>query len=58
MVKVLRLIPELNYGGVETRVVLQAKNNSKFNYEITFCAFHKEGVAFEKLCNLGFVPKI
>lgn len=58
MVKVLRLVPELNYGGVETRVSLQAKKNHLYDYEIDFCAFHKKGVAWDSISYSGFSPKL
>ena len=58
MIKVLRLVPELNYGGVETRLTLQAKNNHFYDYEIDFCAFHNKGVAWKNISDAGFSPII
>ena len=52
--RVLRIIPELNYGGVETRVTQQVKSTSLASeFELTICGFHKEGFAAETVRAAG-----
>jgi glycosyltransferase involved in cell wall biosynthesis len=41
--KVLRVLPELDFGGVESRLQVQAQLHDRQAYELVACCFHKLG---------------
>lgn len=45
--RVVRLLPELDFGGVESRVVLQSGLYTRTAFDLRVCAFHKAGAAAE-----------
>jgi len=45
--RVLRLLPELDFGGVESRVVLQSRLHDRGRFELSVAAFHRGGAAAE-----------
>lgn len=45
VLNVLRLLPELDFGGVESRVVLQSRMHTRERYRLSVCTFHKPGAA-------------
>ncbi len=53
VLKVLRLLPELDFGGVESRVQLQGQLHAPSDYALRVCAFHKLGKAARRLEELG-----
>lgn len=56
--KVLRLIPVLDFGGVESRFVLQASEWNASGIEVEYCSFWKLGAAAEKLRSMGVVVHV
>lgn len=50
---VLRVLPELDFGGVEARVKLQARLHDRERYNLRVCVFHKLGAAGEEVRALG-----
>ena len=53
VLSVLRLLPELDFGGVESRVVLQSRLHSRERYRLSVCTFHKPGAAAEAVRQAG-----
>lgn len=51
--QVLRLLPELDFGGVESRLQVQARLHDREEYSLRVCCFHKAGRAAEALRDLG-----
>lgn len=51
--KIIRLLPELNFGGVESRVILQSKLIDTDEFEFRVCTFWKDGDAADQLRDLG-----
>lgn len=51
--KVIRVLPELDFGGVESRIELQAKLHAPSDYQLRVCAFHKPGKTAKALTELG-----
>lgn len=47
------MLPELDFGGVESRVEIQARLHARSDYELRVCAFHKPGKAALALAELG-----
>jgi glycosyltransferase involved in cell wall biosynthesis len=50
---VMRLLPELDFGGVESRVVLQSRMHTRERYRLSVCTFHKPGAAAEAVQQAG-----
>lgn len=53
MMKVLRLIPVLDFGGVESRFVLQASTWTSPHIHVEYCTFWKDGASADRLRELG-----
>jgi glycosyltransferase involved in cell wall biosynthesis len=53
LVTVLRLLPELDFGGVESRLTVQARLHDRRAYRLVACCLHKPGKAAEALRELG-----
>lgn len=51
--RVLRLLPELDFGGVESLVTLQAALHARDEFELRVCTFHKAGAAARNIQSLG-----
>jgi glycosyltransferase involved in cell wall biosynthesis len=51
--RVVRLLPELDFGGVESRIELQARLHDKSRYELRVCAFHRGGAAAARVRSAG-----
>src|ERR1041384_651497 len=51
--RVLRLLPELDFGGVESRVVLQCKLHDRARFALDVAAFHRSGAAAEAVRGAG-----
>ena len=47
--RVVRLLPTLDFGGVESRVILQAQLHDRNDYELRVCTFHRAGNAAEQV---------
>jgi glycosyltransferase involved in cell wall biosynthesis len=50
--RVLRLLPELDFGGVESRLEVQARLHDRSAYRLSVCGFHKPGRAAAALREL------
>jgi glycosyltransferase involved in cell wall biosynthesis len=53
ILNVTRLLPELDFGGVESRVVLQSRLHSRDRYRLSVCTFHKAGAAAKAVMEAG-----
>ena len=53
MHSVIRLVPVLDFGGVETRVVAQSRYSGQVDLELRVCTFWKDGDAAEKIRDAG-----
>lgn len=53
----MRLLPELDFGGVESRVVLQSRMHSRERYRLSVCTFHKPGAAADAVKQAGIPVK-
>jgi glycosyltransferase involved in cell wall biosynthesis len=51
--RVLRVLPELDFGGVESRVAVQSALHDRSAYELVVCGFHKAGMAAQSIRELG-----
>jgi glycosyltransferase involved in cell wall biosynthesis len=51
--KVIRVLPELDFGGVESRIELQAHLHAPSDYQLRVCAFHKPGKTARALAEMG-----
>jgi glycosyltransferase involved in cell wall biosynthesis len=51
--RVLRVLPELDFGGVESRVSVQSMLHDRNAYELSVCAFHKDGAAARSIREQG-----
>jgi glycosyltransferase involved in cell wall biosynthesis len=51
--KVIRLLPELDFGGVESRIEVQARLHDRGAYDLRVCTFHKPGKTARLLADLG-----
>ncbi len=51
--RVCRLLPELDFGGVESRVTLQASLHDRSAIDLRVCGFHKPGAAAAKIREAG-----
>jgi glycosyltransferase involved in cell wall biosynthesis len=52
-IKVVRLLPTLDFGGVESRAILQAELQDRERFDLRVCAFWRDGVAAQKIRALG-----
>ena len=52
-IKVVRLIPVLDFGGVESRFILQSKLIDRERFDFRVCTFWKPGAAAEKIRESG-----
>ncbi len=52
-IKVIRLIPVLDFGGVESRFILQSRLMDRERFELRVCTFWKPGAAAEQIEALG-----
>ncbi len=50
---ILRVLPELDFGGVEARVTLQARLHDRDKYRLRVCVFHKAGKAADAVRAFG-----
>lgn len=51
--RVVRVLPELDFGGVESRVSVQGMLHDREAYELSVCAFHKDGAAARSIREQG-----
>jgi glycosyltransferase involved in cell wall biosynthesis len=51
--RVLRVLPELDFGGVESRLALQAELHDRGAIDLSVAAFHKHGAAAARIEALG-----
>lgn len=51
--RVVRLLPALDFGGVESRVVLQAEGHDRARFELRVATFHRAGQAAERIRAAG-----
>ncbi|HVY27453.1 MAG TPA: glycosyltransferase [Polyangiaceae bacterium] len=51
--RVVRVLPELDFGGVESRVSVQSMLHDRDAYELSVCAFHKDGAAARNIREQG-----
>ncbi|WP_082132268.1 glycosyltransferase [Luteimonas sp. FCS-9] len=49
----MHIIRSLDFGGVESRMILLAQHAEESDFEHTFCAIHSGGAAFAKMKNSG-----
>lgn len=52
-VKVVRLIPSLDFGGVESRLILQSQLINRLRYDFRVCVLGKSGAAAKEIEALG-----
>lgn len=52
-IRVLRLAPVLDFGGVESRFVMQCKNWDRDDVQVDYACFWKDGAAADKIRALG-----
>ncbi len=52
-IKVVRLIPVLDFGGVESRFILQSTLMDRERFDLRVCTFWKPGAAAQKIQELG-----
>lgn len=57
-IKVVRLLPVLDFGGVESRIVLQSQLMPRDKFDFRVCAFWRPGAAAEKIRALGVTVDI
>lgn len=50
---VVRLLPTLDFGGVESRAKLQSELHDRSGFDLRVCTFHKDGAAAEAIRKLG-----
>ena len=55
--KVIQVVPVLNFGGIETHRFLMAKYHNPENYDLSFCCLNESGVTAEKIEALGYEVK-
>jgi len=53
-IKVLQIVPVLDFGGVESHRYITAKYNNKQKIDLTFCCLSKEGYISKKIEELGY----
>jgi glycosyltransferase involved in cell wall biosynthesis len=51
--KVIRLLPTLDFGGVESRAILQSELHDRDRIELRVCTFHRDGAAARAIRALG-----
>jgi glycosyltransferase involved in cell wall biosynthesis len=51
--RILRLVPELDFGGVESRIILQTLLHTRERFDLHVATFHKAGAAAEKVAAAG-----
>lgn len=51
--RVVRMVPGLDYGGVESRVALQAESIDRTRFDFRVCAFERPGAAKRRIENSG-----
>lgn len=51
--KVIRLLPTLDFGGVESRAILQSELHDRDRIELRVCTFHRDGAAAQAIRALG-----
>jgi len=63
--KILRVVPALDFGGVESRIVIQAALHDRSSYDLRVCTFGNAGAAAGtirdlgvEVCDLGERPSI
>jgi glycosyltransferase involved in cell wall biosynthesis len=56
--RVVRLLPVLDFGGVESRVVLTAERIDRARFDLRVVAFHRPGVAAERIAAAGIPVEI
>ncbi len=52
--KVMQIIPVLNYGGIESHRYLIAKYHNPDDYELSFCCLSETGITAKKIEKLGY----
>ncbi len=52
--KVMQIVPVLNYGGIESHRFLMAKYHNPENYELSFCCLSESGIIAKKIEDLGY----
>ena len=57
-IKVVRLIPVLDFGGVESRFILQSKLIDRERFDFRVCTFWKPGAAAEKIRESGIEVEV
>lgn len=51
--RVIRVVPELNFGGVETGIVIQSELIDRKRFDFRVCTFWKDGAAAQAVRDLG-----
>ncbi len=52
--KVMQIVPVLNYGGIESHRYLIAKYHNPDDYKLSFCCLNETGITAEKIEKLGY----
>src|SRR4051812_22494897 len=51
--RVVRLLPTLDFGGVESRAILQSELHDRERLDLRVCTFHRAGAAADAIRALG-----
>jgi glycosyltransferase involved in cell wall biosynthesis len=52
-IRIVRLLPTLDFGGVESRAILQSELHDRAAFDLRVCTFHRDGAAAEAIRKLG-----